>query len=95
MAGGSPLAGRRLAHWLLLSSICTLALLHHRDYPLLYTQQEALVNISKELDRCRSLTAVPGPPPDFHSRSASDRFEPGIKPTVIAPTPILSMYLVY
>ena len=91
---GSPLVGPgRMAHWLLLSGICTLALLQH--YPPLYTQQEVPARISKELDRCRSLTAVPGPPSDFHSRSASDRFEPGTKPTVIAPAPISSMGLMY
>ena len=80
---GSPLVGRRLAHWLLLSGICTLALLHYNR--LLYAQQEVPIHIAKALDRCRSLTVIPGPPSDFHSRSVSDRFESGTKPTVITP----------
>ena len=78
---GPQLVSRRLAHWLLLSAICTLALLHHSQFP--RTQQEVPVHISKALDRCHSLTSVPGPPSDFHTRRVSDRSEPGTKPTVI------------
>jgi len=76
-----PLTNRRLAHWLLLSGICTLALLHYNRF--LHAQQEVPIHVAKALDRCRSLTTVPGPPSDFYSRSTSDRFEPGTKPTVI------------
>ena len=79
--GSPPLASRRLAHWLLLSAICTLALLHHNQF--LRTQQEIPVHIAEVLDRCHSLTTVPGPPSDFYTRSVSDRFEPGTKQTVI------------
>ncbi|KAF9653278.1 carbohydrate esterase family 9 protein [Thelephora ganbajun] len=78
---GSPLASRRLAHWLLLSGICTLALFHYNQF--LHTRQEVPVHVAKALDRCRSLTAIPGPPSDFHSRSTSDRFELGTNPTVL------------
>ena len=83
---GSPLTNRRLAHWLLLSGICALALLHYNQF--LYTQQEVPIHITNALDRCRSLTVIPGPPSDFHSRGASDRFEPGTKPTVITPVSV-------
>lgn len=78
-----PLTSRRLAHWLLLSGICTLALLRYNQF--LHAQQEVPIHIVKALDRCRSLATVPGPPSDFYSRSTSDRFEPGTNPTVITP----------
>src|SRR5579872_4957244 len=78
---GSPLATRRLVHWLLLSGLCTLALFNYHRF--LYTRREVPAHVTSALDRCRSLTVVPGPSADFHSRSASDRFEPGTKPTVI------------
>jgi hypothetical protein len=86
-------ASRRLAHWLLLSAVCTLALLHHNQF--LRTQQEVPVHIVKALDRCRSLTTLPGPPSDFHTRSVSDRFEPGTKPTVITLVFILRVGRMY
>ncbi|KAI0074160.1 carbohydrate esterase family 9 protein [Panus rudis PR-1116 ss-1] len=35
------------------------------------------------LARCRSLTATPGPAPDFHKRTQSDRFVPGTKPVLL------------
>ncbi|KAJ3829135.1 hypothetical protein F5880DRAFT_1607895 [Lentinula raphanica] len=35
------------------------------------------------LKRCQSLKQSPGPPVNFHRRRASDRFEPGTKPTLI------------
>ena len=76
----SPLAGRRLVHWLLLSGLCTVALLHYNRF--LYSEQQVSPHITRALDRCRSLTVPPGPPADFHTRSASDRFEPGTRPTV-------------
>jgi hypothetical protein len=82
----SPLPSRRLAHWLLLSGVCALALLQYNRS--LYAQQEVPVHVSSALDRCRSLTAIPGPPSDFHSRGASDRFEAGTKPTVITSAPM-------
>ena len=90
---GSPLASRRLAHWVLLSAICTLALLHHNQ--LLHTQQEVPVHIVKALDRCHSLSTIPGPPSDFHTRSVSDRLEPGTKATVITLVSILRVDCMY
>jgi len=77
------LAGRRLAHWLLLSGLCTLAVIRYNQ--LFHIQQEVPIHVAEALDRCHSLTTIPGPPADFHTRSASDRFEPGTKPTVIVP----------
>jgi len=88
-----PLTNRRLAHWLLLSGICTLALLHYNQF--LHAQQEVPIHVAKALDRCRSLTTVPGPPSDFYSRSTSDRFEPGTKPTVITPVSTLRVGHMY
>ena len=35
------------------------------------------------LDKCRLLSVKPGPPPDFHARTHSDRFVPGTPPTII------------
>ncbi|OSD06097.1 carbohydrate esterase family 9 protein [Trametes coccinea BRFM310] len=35
------------------------------------------------LDKCHLLTVKPGPPPDFHTRTHSDRFVPGTPPTLI------------
>ncbi|KAI0361764.1 carbohydrate esterase family 9 protein [Trametes cingulata] len=35
------------------------------------------------LDKCHLLTVKPGPPPDFHTRTHSDRFVPGTQPTLI------------
>ncbi|CDO72361.1 hypothetical protein BN946_scf184977.g58 [Trametes cinnabarina] len=35
------------------------------------------------LDKCHLLTVKPGPPPDFHTRTQSDRFVPGTPPTLI------------
>lgn len=35
------------------------------------------------LDQCRSLQLQPGPPADFHSRTQSDRFQPGTGPVLI------------
>ncbi|KAJ8494882.1 hypothetical protein ONZ51_g2001 [Trametes cubensis] len=35
------------------------------------------------LDKCRLLSVKPGPPPDFHARTRSDRFVPGTPPTII------------
>ena len=35
------------------------------------------------LSHCKSLTVKPSPPPDFHSRTSSDRFQPGTKPTFV------------
>lgn len=81
----SPLAGWRLVRWVLLSGVCTLALLQYNQLLYTYTRQEVPPHITKALDRCRSLTLLPGPPADFHARSASDRFEAGTNPTVIPP----------
>lgn len=35
------------------------------------------------LDQCRSLQLQPGPPADFHTRTQSDRFQPGTGPVLI------------
>ena len=35
------------------------------------------------LDKCQLLDAQPGPPPDFNTRTYSDRFVPGTKATLI------------
>lgn len=35
------------------------------------------------LRQCASLKATPEPPHDFHTRTQSDRFEPGTRPTLI------------
>lgn len=49
---------------------------------------ERVANIPRDSDaiiqRCRSLlNDIPGPPSDFHSRNASDRFAPGTPPVFI------------
>ena len=35
------------------------------------------------LDKCQLLDAQPGPPPDFNTRTHSDRFVPGTRATLI------------
>ncbi|THH19962.1 hypothetical protein EW146_g1322 [Bondarzewia mesenterica] len=41
------------------------------------------INASRIIDKCRKLDLLPGPPPNFHARKASDRFVPGTRPTLI------------
>ena len=41
------------------------------------------INAQEVLQKCQSLSKKPGPPPDFHSRLASDRFEHDTPPTLI------------
>jgi len=40
-------------------------------------------NAAQIVEKCRSLNITPGPPNNFHSRSESDRFVPGTRPTLI------------
>lgn len=35
------------------------------------------------LDKCQLLNVKPGPPPDFHARTHSDRYVPGTQPVLI------------
>jgi hypothetical protein len=42
-----------------------------------------MLNADEILTRCMSLKVLPGPPPAFHSRDTSDRFEPGTNATWI------------
>ncbi|KAI0710591.1 carbohydrate esterase family 9 protein [Earliella scabrosa] len=41
------------------------------------------IHATEILEKCRLLQVPPGPPPDFHARTKSDRFVPGTKPTLI------------
>ncbi|EMD40496.1 hypothetical protein CERSUDRAFT_130402 [Gelatoporia subvermispora B] len=45
--------------------------------------QHIPVNAREILSQCAALKVKPGPPEDFLSRDASERFEPGIRPTLI------------
>ncbi|KAF7323766.1 Carbohydrate esterase family 9 protein [Mycena kentingensis (nom. inval.)] len=40
-------------------------------------------NAAAILAECHALTLTPGPPDDFHTRTVSDRFVPGTRPTLI------------
>ncbi|KAI5891592.1 composite domain of metallo-dependent hydrolase [Schizophyllum commune H4-8] len=40
-------------------------------------------HVQAALARCRGLHAKPGPPPNFHARAVSDRFEAGTHPTLV------------
>ena len=44
---------------------------------------DALPHVQAALARCRTLHAKPGPPPNFHARAVSDRFEAGTRPTLV------------
>jgi hypothetical protein len=46
-------------------------------------QNVPMLNADEILRRCRSLNVLPGPPPAFHSRDISDRYEPGTNATWI------------
>ncbi|KAJ2918066.1 hypothetical protein MD484_g2411, partial [Candolleomyces efflorescens] len=41
------------------------------------------MNAAAIVNRCRALHLLPGPPSNFHERTASDRFEPGTKPVLV------------
>lgn len=41
------------------------------------------INAQQILQQCRNLDTIPSPPLDFHSRTESDRFVTGTKPTLI------------
>ena len=41
------------------------------------------IDASSIAEKCRKLDLKPGPPPDFHRRAVSDRFQPGTRPTLI------------
>ncbi|KAF9523733.1 carbohydrate esterase family 9 protein [Crepidotus variabilis] len=41
------------------------------------------INAAEIVHKCNSLNILPGPPKNFHSRSQSDRFQPGTQPTLI------------
>lgn len=44
---------------------------------------EAPPHVQAALARCRTLHAKPGPPPNFHARAVSDRYEAGTRPTLV------------
>ncbi|KAL1701180.1 hypothetical protein EV121DRAFT_212640 [Schizophyllum commune] len=44
---------------------------------------EAPPHVQVALARCRTLHAKPGPPPNFHARAVSDRYEAGTRPTLV------------
>lgn len=41
------------------------------------------LHAAETLSKCRSLHNKPGPPPDFHLREKSDRYEKGTRPTLL------------
>ncbi|KAK0457772.1 uncharacterized protein EV420DRAFT_1271277 [Desarmillaria tabescens] len=41
------------------------------------------LHAAETLQKCKLLDVLPGPPPDFHSRTESDRFVPGTKATLL------------
>ncbi|KAI0645593.1 hypothetical protein C8Q79DRAFT_1010536 [Trametes meyenii] len=52
-------------------------------YGLVRTTEILPFDLEAIVDRCNSLQLQPGPPPEFYSRSQSDRFQPGTKPVLI------------
>ncbi|KAI0746218.1 composite domain of metallo-dependent hydrolase [Daedaleopsis nitida] len=44
---------------------------------------QILLQAAEWLDKCERLDVKPGPPPDFNTRTSSDRFVVGTKPTLI------------
>ncbi|KAF8897044.1 carbohydrate esterase family 9 protein [Gymnopilus junonius] len=51
--------------------------------PLLARRVSDPLRAAETVARCRQLALKAGPPPDFHDRTASDRFEQGTRPTLI------------
>ena len=41
------------------------------------------INAQGIINKCQALNRLPGPPPDFHDRAKSDRYEPGTKPVLV------------
>ncbi|KAJ3769241.1 hypothetical protein FB446DRAFT_227416 [Lentinula raphanica] len=41
------------------------------------------INAQQILQKCANLNVIPGPPPDFYSRTESDRYVPKTRPTLI------------
>ncbi|KAH8102297.1 carbohydrate esterase family 9 protein [Cristinia sonorae] len=48
-----------------------------------HNEEELSAQAVASLARCRSVVAKPGPPPDFHKRTQSDRFAAGTKPVLL------------
>lgn len=72
------------------ATVCILSLFAYACLIFTYkwsTGTHKVVNLplhaSEILDKCRLLDTLPGPPPDFNSRTESDRYVPGTKPTLI------------
>ncbi|KAF8844379.1 composite domain of metallo-dependent hydrolase [Paxillus ammoniavirescens] len=64
---------------LILLSLCRLRLTQNNFSPnSLHSER-----LAKVAARCEYLAQEPGPPPDFHQRTHSDRFDPGTPPTLI------------
>ncbi|KAL1674796.1 hypothetical protein EV122DRAFT_219970 [Schizophyllum commune] len=84
MKGNVPLPStaypRRLSRVLsvLLVAAALSAFFLVQDAPL-----EASPHVQAALARCRTLHAKPGPPPNFHARAVSDRYEAGTRPTLV------------
>ena len=80
-------AARRHRPWpifiLALLTFCVLGTHIHLTRPTLNQTIRLPVNADAIRSRCENLKLVPGPPPMFNNRSASDRFVPGTKPVLI------------
>lgn len=88
-AGDTTAPRRRLTHGLrmILAVALSLATLQYLNlYTGLLSGSESVqvpLRAPELLAKCQSLEAKPGPPPDFYTRTHSDRFVPGTKPTLI------------
>jgi len=61
--------GAQLYAWLLLDVYSTTAVPLHAQ---------------ETIEKCTSMSTPAGPPPDFHSRASSDRYESGTPPVLVS-----------
>ncbi|KAI0670026.1 carbohydrate esterase family 9 protein [Trametes maxima] len=87
-APAQPPVRRRLLRFVLTAVLCAVVVQYAGLYSSLAgSGRDGAVAVplraQEYLDKCHLLTVKPGPPPDFHTRTHSDRFVPGTQPVLI------------
>ncbi|KAJ6577402.1 carbohydrate esterase family 9 protein [Mycena capillaripes] len=75
--------GRREVQWNLLGPAALFLCLLYFCYPVSRPSNFSAVPTTSIVSRCRALQLEAGPPSNFHDRTESDRFVPGIRPHLI------------
>ncbi|KAF7318200.1 Carbohydrate esterase family 9 protein [Mycena chlorophos] len=81
-ASGRPLQPQRRG-FLALLALAVLSYSLTSTFLLSSNSVQVPLNAATTIAQCRALSLTPGPPKDFYSRTTSDRFVPGTKPTLI------------